>query len=285
MQTNTAMAQVEPPYLEVQKEPKKPHISQSQLNLYTSCAEAYRRRYIEGEKIPPGFALITGTGVHKGLEVNFKQKIETKTDLRETDVVDAAVTEFESRILKEGVLLTQEEETIGYSKVKGQTKDKIVRMTKKVMAEIAPKYQPKFVEESHRIEIENSPYDLLAVMDLADENGIVADFKTASKKKTQDEIDKSDQLSFYSIIYKAKTGEFPKGLRLEIIIDRELKKDTVTECQTLETTRDVDHLQSLVNRLNAMIYGIGKGVFMPCDRNHWRCSSRFCGYYNTCKYV
>lgn len=264
---------------------KKPYISQSQLNMYTLCAESYRRRYIEKEIIPPGFALVTGSGVHKGAEVNFKQKIETRKDLKESDVIDIATTEFEDRLERDGVLLSDEEKSVGYDKTKGKTKDKVVRMTKVLINDIAPKYQPILVEHKQRITTPNSDYDLLAILDLVDEDGVIADFKTSGRKKNQDEVDKSDQLSFYSLIYKAMTGELPKAVRLELVIDRELKTKIVTEHQTLESARKMGDLKILMNRINTMITGINKGVFMPCDKNNWKCNARWCGYYNTCKYV
>jgi hypothetical protein len=69
---------------------EKPHLSQTQLTMYEKCGESYRRRYCdcEGEKIPPGIALVKGTGVHGGSKANFKQKIETKEDLSRKKIID-----------------------------------------------------------------------------------------------------------------------------------------------------------------------------------------------------
>ena len=44
------------------------HISPSMLGLFCRCQEAFRRRYIEGIKLPPGIAACIGTGMHKGAE-------------------------------------------------------------------------------------------------------------------------------------------------------------------------------------------------------------------------
>jgi len=264
---------------------KKPYISQSQLNMYTLCAESYRRRYIEKEIIQPGFSLVVGSGVHKGAEVNFRQKINSKIDLPEDDVIDAATTEFDAMIERDGVLLTPDESSIGEKTIKGKNKDRVARMSKELMTNIAPKYQPEFVEEKHRIVLPNSKYDLLVILDLADYNGCLADLKTSAKKKSQADIENSDQLTFYSLAYKALTGKMPKEVRLEYVIDRETKTKTVTETQTLSSSRSIDQIKRLINRINTMIDGIEKGVFMPCDKGNWKCSPRFCGYYNTCKYV
>ena len=60
------------------EEPKKiekPYISPSQLNTFENCGEAYKRRYLDKEIIPPVVAALRGTGVHRGAEMNFVQKI------------------------------------------------------------------------------------------------------------------------------------------------------------------------------------------------------------------
>ena len=48
----------------MKKPDEKPYLSPSQMGMYCRCGEQYRRRYIEKEIIPPGFALIKGGSVH-----------------------------------------------------------------------------------------------------------------------------------------------------------------------------------------------------------------------------
>ena len=99
------------------------HISFSQLNLFSNCAEAYRRRYILGEIIPPGVALLKGSGVHVGAAVNHAQKVNSGVDLPVKDIVDAAVAGFEDRRAKDGVQLSAEEQSIGLKPTIGRAKD------------------------------------------------------------------------------------------------------------------------------------------------------------------
>ena len=65
-------------------------IHQSSLGTALRCGEQFRRRYIEGERVPPGVAAGRGTGVHKANEVNLNQKVITGTDLKLSDLKDAA---------------------------------------------------------------------------------------------------------------------------------------------------------------------------------------------------
>jgi hypothetical protein len=258
---------------------EKPHLRQSQLTSYERCGEAYRRRYIENEKIPPGVVLVKGTGVHGGSKVNFTQKIESKVDLPRTDIIDIAVSEFDNQVNKYGVLLTTEEETIGYHEVIDKARDSVMIFGGLYADYVAPEYQPKFVEKEHKIEIPTASHDLMCHMDLADIRDIVTDLKTTKKKKTQKEVDDSEQLTFYALVFKALTGHLPSAVRLEALID---KKNP--ERQMLEATRTMDDLQVILNRINAMLKGLKAGIFIPALATSWQCSPKYCGYAMTCPY-
>jgi hypothetical protein len=261
-------------------EKNKKYISASHLGMYQRCGLQYQFRYIDKKKIPPGIALLKGAGVHGGARINFRQKKESKVDLPKKDIIEISVTEFENTFQSQGVFLTQEEETIGLKNVLGSAKDSIVTLASLYADQVAPIYQPIYVEESHRIVVPNSEYDLLAVMDLATENERVVDLKTGAKKKTDSEVQASDQLTFYALVYRALTGKMPKKVCLEVLVD---KKNP--ERQLLEGQRDLRDLQVLVKRINLMIDGLSKGVFIPAPPTSWWCSPRFCGYWNICNAV
>ena len=257
----------------------KKYISVSQLGMYERCAESYRRRYLEKEIIPPGMALLKGTGVHGGAKKNFKQKIESHEDMKKSDIVESSVSKFEERMKDDGYQLSADEKTMGPGKVIGMTKDSVAKLSALYADEVAPEYQPLQVEEHQRLVL-SGEYDLYVVMDLADDKGIVVELKTASKKKAAKEVDNSEQLTFYSLVYKAINGKMPKAVRLEVLVDKKNR-----ERQMLEGTRDDADLQTLVRRINTMIAGLEAGIFMPCSRDSWTCSEKWCGFYRTCKYT
>lgn len=255
---------------------KKKYISASQLSMFERCGLQYQFRYLENRKIPPGVAMIKGVGVHGGARANFEQKKVSHKDLTRKDIIDISITEFE-RSASQGILLTKEEESVGYNKIIATAKDSVVTLSGIFADQVAPIYQPKFVEETHRIIVPNSEYDLLAIMDLATEDGLVVDLKTGSKKKPESEIQVSAQLTFYALIYKALTGQLPKAVRLEMLVD---KKNP--ERQLLEGIREMRDLQMLISRINRMVDAISKGAFLPAEPTSFWCTRRFCGYANIC---
>ena len=260
---------------------KKPHISASQLGMMGRCPEQYRRRYLENEIIPPGISMARGVGVHQGAKVNFKQKKDSHEDLPEQDIIDASVAGYEA-ILKRGIQLTEDEESRGYDAVVGETKDTVVGLAHLFAGEVAPQYQPVYVEERHRIVVPNATHDLVAIMDLADEFGRVVDLKTSGKSKSQRDVDGSEQLSFYALVFKALTGDLPSEVRLEVLV--ETPKTHKRSRQTLVGARTSGDLIALVNRINAMLKALEAGVFMPRTEGWW-CDSRWCGYWRSCRFI
>jgi hypothetical protein len=257
----------------------KPHISPTQLGMYARCGEQYRRRYIEGERVPPGIAAPMGLGVHGGAEVNGRQKIESHVDLPAREIVEAACDAFDAAIAGNGFSLTPEEASRGPKIVQGEAKDKVAQLAEVYAKEQAPDYQPTEVECSTRIVFPNASHDLLGITDLRDDKGRVVDFKTAGKKPAANAADVSLQLTVYGAAYQVDHGKPPSGLRLDV-----LTKTKTPGRWIVETTRTRADLQVLANRVNATLDAIAKGCFPPADPESWMCSSKWCGYHATCPF-
>lgn len=262
-----------------QKPVRKPHLSPSALEMYAKCGEQYRRRYIEREIIPPGMAMLRGTGVHGGIETNMRQKTETYRDLPVGDVIDAAVAKFDDE-LKSGFALDAEQTSRGKDTVVGETRDSVATLAGVAGQDLCPKYQPKYIEQAVRIELPGSTHDLLGVIDLADDKARIIDVKTSGKSKSQSDADGSVQLTVYSAMHQVLTGTPPEELVLETLVALKTPK-----LQTLVTTRGSADLHALAARIEATTHGIAKGVFAPAPSGAWWCSRMYCGYWHTCPFV
>lgn len=259
---------------------KKPHLSVTQIEMHGKCQEQYRRRYIERDVIPPGFALVRGSAVHEAAEANMRQKISSRRDLPAQDVVDMAAAAFEHRV-QSGVSLNAEEASRGLSVVKGETLDMVARLARLHAVAQAPDYQPVAVEEAVLVTLPAASRDLLCVIDLVDETGTLADFKTSAKAKTQQEADESLQLTTYHFAWQAKTGAVPTSLVLDVAVD----KETGQKRQRLETDRTRHDVLALGRRFAAVSAAVDSGVFAPAPVGAWWCSEKFCGYHASCPFV
>lgn len=258
----------------------RPYVSHSQLSLFERCGEAYRRRYLAREKVPPGVAAIRGRAVHGAAELNHRQKVASGVDLPLGDLVDATATAFEAARAADGVLFTPEEQSVGAANILGRAKDRAVKLTGLYAREVAPTIQPALVEARVRIVLPDAPVDLLGVVDVATADRRVKDFKTAARAKTQAEADQSLQLSLYALAYRARTGVEAAGLDMEVLVDAATPRH-----QRLPTTRGRSDYLVLVARLNAFLRAREAGVFPPAPLGDWACSARWCGYWRTCPYV
>jgi hypothetical protein len=254
--------------------------------MYLECGYAYYRRYILGEYQPPGIAMLRGTGVHGGAEHNFTQKVESHEDLPWKEIVDFSVHTFDQALVTDGVELNPEERKVGRKKIVAEARDVVQTLAAVHATQQAPKYQPVYVEQWAKIKMPSSKYDLNGKIDLIAEGSkpgktIVRDFKTASRKKSQGDVDGSLQLHFYAAATAVLTGVFPENVGLDVLIETKTGKQSVQELTTIPTKRD---FAALTARINAVIQGIEAGVFLPATPGSWKCSLKWCGYAQTCPY-
>jgi len=217
-------------------------------------------RYVEGITRPPAVAMVQGSCVHRGLEVNDKQKIDTHEDAPLDDVLDATATEFEQR--KDTV-----EDWEGNDK--GDVKDQTVALAKVGRLELCPTYQPIECEQEYRIKMCDT--ELLIIPDVVDINGVVRDRKVVGKSKTQADADNSLQLTCYA------WGTGMKKVALDCLV-----KTKNPKAVTVESTRTDEHFNRFAHLVPRLLDGIKREIYLPADPTSWACSEKFCGYWNIC---
>lgn len=243
------------------------------------CGEQYRRRYIEGEIIPPGIAILKGTSLHTAAEQNMRQKIETHQDLPVRDIVETAVESMKMNVTAGEYQLTPEEQSRGKTAVLSEAIDDAAAMAEVHAEQQAPDYQPVMVEQAVKISLPGHR-DLLGIIDLADDQGRVVDFKTSKRKKRQADADDSVQLTVYAASYHALANNAPALVRLDTVVSNK----TRCERQVLDSQRTARDFTALAARINMAVHAIEKGVFLPAAPGSWWCATAWCGYSRDCVY-
>lgn len=257
-----------------------PYYSQSKLGMWERCGEQYRRRWIEGEVIPPGVAALRGTAVHEGARANFRQKLESREDLPAGEIVEVAVEKIRTEAAG-GVMLTEDEVARGLKAVIAEAIDETARYARAHAELQAPDYQPLIVEERISIPSGLEGVELQGTIDLLDDQQRLVDLKTKAKTPAERDVHVSPQLTLYSALAKARTKQEPKSVRQDVLVG--LKRGV--ERRVLETTRGPADYAALAQRLTAMDASIKAGHFPPASPEHWACSPSYCGYYRTCRFV
>lgn len=254
------------------------HVSPSGLDSFFRCGEQYRRTKIEGERIPPGIALVVGGSVHKASEFNFKQKLSTETDVGLEALQDTVATNYAKTLDERGVFLAPDEAP-GAKKLLGEGKDTAVGLMKPYHDDFAVYIQPEIIEARTTLDI-GIDLPVVAVLDLYTKDKRLSDLKTAARSWSQGKADTSTQATIYREVVKALTGEYPDKITFDILV-----KTKTPKLQTLETSRTDEDLRIVAKRFRQMIRMVSAGIFPPAEPDGWICSPRFCGFYFTCPYI
>ena len=258
---------------------EKKRLSISQIDMLNRCGEQYRRRYIHGERIPPGISLLVGRATDDSVSRNLQNKIDTGELLEQEEVETIAAEAMATSFVTQEVLFSDEEIQAGIKKVKGQAVDKAVRLSGLHHRSCAPNIEPTHVQRKWVIELENYPMNLTGVIDVQEGLKSVRDTKTSGKSPNADAANDSDQLTMYAMAGKVLDGTIPESLILDYLVDT--KKPKVV---TLVTERTAEDFTPMLARIENAMAAIDRGVFIPCPQTFWLCNPKFCGYANTCAY-
>lgn len=251
------------------------HISPTMLSLFCRCQEAFRRRYIEGDIIPPGVAACIGTGLHKAAETNNRQKISSGVDLPADDLKDAARDGY-ARALSNGVFLAEEEKPEA-SRVLGAGADTAVSLAGTYAEKVAPSIRPVMVEEKLEADVPGWDVPLLGILDVDDTEGVTHDLKSAAKKWAAGKAEGELQPTIYTYLKRAN-GFRDAGFQFDVLTHR-------GDYQPIGLCPRIEDMGPIVTRGNALLAAVQRGDFLPAEPGHWLCSPRWCGYWYSCPHI
>src|SRR5262245_40977965 len=154
------------------------HLSPSSLGMLIRCPFQFQRRYIHGEKERPGEALVVGSAVHLGLELNFAQKIESFLDLPAAELQEWMQDAGFPRTVAE------QQERAGMEIVwdagLDAARQRSVNMALAYHREVAPRLQPVTVEGWVEADF-GLPVKVIGRFDLSTTERRTIDYKTGSR--------------------------------------------------------------------------------------------------------
>lgn len=255
------------------------HLSASQLSRFTRCAEMWRRQYIEGDTVPVGAAAHIGQAVHKAAEINFRQKIQSHTDLPADVLQDAAVQEFIRSVRDEGIYFTPKQRQ-NVQQFLAQSQDMTARLADLYRREIAGRIQPVLVEYKKNLLLPKLDIPVRTILDVYTANGELHDLKTSSRRWTPEKAAESPQTTLYRESVRLACGSYPEHMYFDVML-----KYAQPQVQVIETSRTRDDIASLSAQFNSMLSQIRAGRFEPYALGTWMCSPSLCSYWSTCQYA
>lgn len=258
----------------------------SALSLLERCGEAFRRRYIQGEIIPPSPRMVRGTAVHRVATLGFLRKVAGEPLPSVEEAKDLAATAFDAT-WNAGISLSTEEVAEGIGKVQGESKDFAVDLSGFHVERVAPGIHPIGVERKIIVKPKDSDLVIHGTLDLVaatpDGTEVIRDLKTSQKSPNKNAAEVSQQLSMYALLRWAEVGRLPSSLVLDYLIRTPIRQEK--KHILLETVRTQENVQTIVNRLNVAVEAVKKGIFIPASPESWWCAKEWCSYWDSCPYV
>lgn len=235
-----------------------PVLSPSQVRCFFDCQARWWFKY--GLHLPErkNSSLALGLAVHQALEVNFREKIETREDLETAGVVC---------VFREAWMEQVPQTVFTADESQGDLRRTGERLVSKYMDEVAPTVEPAAVELDVQGEI--SGVAVRGRVDVLDVEGRLIDFKTASRRPSSVSPDYAFQLATYQQITPGASGE--------VRIDSLVKTQTVQIVQQAYTVWDADV------RATQVLYpmaqkAMGSGMYCP-NRQSMLCSQKHCSFW------
>lgn len=254
-------------------------IRQSSLSTWEKCGEMFRRRYLEGEIIPPGLAAHVGTGVHKAAEVNHRAKIVTGQDEPLDVLQDAARDGYISAVKTNGAYVAPED--LPSAKIMASAAlDETVALARVYHDDVAPAIQPLLVEKWVEIYVPELVPSLSGTVDLIDADNRLIDTKSSARPWPAARADQSHQATIYHKLVEVETGQAPTEIRFDVLV-----KGAKPRYQPLVTARTEGDWRVLISRLQIMMWMIAAGIFPPAPAGAWVCGPKYCGYFYTCPHI
>ncbi len=115
-----------------------------------------------------------------------------------------------------------------------------------------------------------------------DTEEVIRDLKSGESTPKANTARDSQQLTFYGLLRKAETGTSPGRYVLDHVVRK--PGGTTQHIEQVTTRNDAD-VAALVQRIGAAVDAVQAGTFLPAAPTAWWCSSNWCEYFRSCRFV
>jgi PD-(D/E)XK nuclease superfamily len=271
------------------------HLSPSSYSLWVSCPEAWRRRYIKGEKPPPSGSMFLGSRVDDALSEYHRRILEHGDRLAVDQVLDVYREQWRAELEAE-----QDSQGIDWEEELGE--NAAFRLGSQAielaMAELIPHLGDP-VDVQRRLEYSIAPdleWAVLCYLDLetlraacgGEPAPTVVDFKVKNTPITKDKADSDPQAGLYL------AGRWLEGYPADELCFAQIAKPGKRRKQMaaslVPTSRTSGQLRGVLARLALAASQIAAcyerhGPDQPwgfADPTSWKCSPRYCAHWVAC---
>ena len=246
------------------------HLSYSSINLYLTCAEHWRRKYLLQQPQPSSPALVIGSAVHGTIEESLVSRMPL---VQLWPGVWATKLEKDAANIEWGADTPEQHFNDGLRLVSEPTVQQLVDgLTPLVDAD------GMFIERKVELRVPGVPLPIIGYIDLMTADGVPGDFKTSRNRWTQADAEGEIQpLVYLAALHQA--GRPVAGGRFRHYVITKTKKPEVQVIEHRHTMTEIFWLFELIHRVWR---GIEAETF-PVNPNAWLCSAKYCAYWGECR--
>jgi hypothetical protein len=271
---------VAPPVYDLPRE----HLSFSQVNLWRTCAERYRREYILKQPRPSSSNLGHGRLMHHVVENLNIFKLENDGELPPldfaNDTISGALNEYTENIeiwdpkvpdLETLENVTRELIQIYVDDRLPETRPRAVELEIRYMINGRIPYKG-FIDLVEKSELDTSPYKPFEGFQEIMITDIVTDLKNTTKKYGPQKVLNSMQLSLYASALGIERVAY------DLLVQK--KKSEFVRQESWRSPGEKAHAEDVVEDVAK---AISAGIFPKADPESWACSEKWCSYYADCR--
>lgn len=240
-------------------------LSASSVTTFLRCGQQWYLAYVEGVKSPPTLKQARGIAVHKAVEVNMQQKIDSRVDLPVSDMLDAYSTSYDS-VGADGFAPDD-------NVTAGQIKDEGYKLVELHASQVAPSIQPVQVERPVQFDLNGIVFS--GQIDLEDSEGRIRDTKTTARKPTGESYILN--MTGYALAKRQADGDTESDIVLDYLVAT--KTPYYLPIAAGGPVTD-DQIVRFANVVESVAGSIRAGSFAPSGLVSGACS--WCGYKAMC---
>lgn len=259
--------------------PGVPRISHSRAETYIACGVRYLFQQNPDHRRRTTVPIAIGAAVDEASRVDNLKKCEGER-LKPAELIEIGVQDYEDTF---HVCESDEAEM-----TKARGKDDTASATREYAEQVSPEIRaPQFVQQP--IVADLGGIELAGVPDYCDQDGVQTvpiDLKVG-RERTEAEANRSRQLTNYGLLVGAKTGKMPRRVALDSVYSVRRKKGEPVEWKSRRvwSMRTEEDYRSQIRLLKQVQRGIDAGVFLPAAEGDWRCSAKWCEFWNMCEFA
>jgi putative RecB family exonuclease len=252
------------------------YLSYSSINLFLTCGEAWKRKYLLKEPQSSSPALVFGSALHNTIEGYIANRAEGATHKELTDLWPdqwSAAVERDNLSCEWGADTPEQHFNEGVRLLSNPELQQMVNRLTPMRDE-----QGLFMERKIELRVPGVPIPIIGYIDIVTNDGVPGDFKTSAQQWSNEKAKAELQPIFY-LAAMNQLGRPSPGMRFRHYV---VTKTKVPKVQVIETAHTIDSVFWLFGLIQQVWKAIENESFVV-NPHAWLCGPKYCGAWSKCR--